>query len=506
MSSNMASRYMRSNTEWLILWALSFVVLVKVGFVTLVHGAEVAEYQSATPTSGKLSVGEITAMGKSQRPTLPECGVWAAWMFMRLNGVEVPVEKLEYLAETNLKEGASLSEILEACEKFGLSCRAVRCPHEELAALPLPFISHLVPSDLAAQAHYVVVVNMDLNHVECFDWSYKRFVKVTRKEFLEHASGNYLIVPESRSLLSQSSTTWGLLGVVVLLAISTKWNRVAGAPLDVTTTLNLTSEKCVSICLLITMFSGCDISAVGNNVNAGVSRPKPVRRGTGLLLGIDEPSRQFGGIRPGTNLDAVFELVNQSSSVVRISVARTSCGCVSPKLTARELVPSGKAQLSVNVHSADRMFAGPVGESVIVLAESEVDGKPVSQEYEVDMRATILGIAPERPKLIVRSSEYLEQDASLKFVKFFANGKEPIVKHASIEAASPQAPFKEVDQKEMRLGDVALQSEVCIRPFEVPLVGFRNGTIKDGVSNCVLDLELDGESSFATFPIHFLAE
>ncbi len=91
-----------------------------------------------------------------------ECGLICISMLAHLLGIDVPIESLRKLKITSSR-GLSLGCLLQAFEMVGMETRAAWAEHNELARLPMPYITHLRSN------HFVVVVAFFENKVDIFD-------------------------------------------------------------------------------------------------------------------------------------------------------------------------------------------------------------------------------------------------------------------------------------------------------------------------------------------------
>lgn len=121
------------------------------------------------------------------------CGVYALSYLAQLEhrGAMTPNYIRELVPIT--ERGSSLLDLKCASEIMKMPVRAVRCAPAAFDHLSLPAIAHLEPTDVAPVAHYVVLLRVDRASVTLFDWNLRAITECDRRDFLEAASGYYLI-------------------------------------------------------------------------------------------------------------------------------------------------------------------------------------------------------------------------------------------------------------------------------------------------------------------------
>jgi ABC-type bacteriocin/lantibiotic exporter with double-glycine peptidase domain len=135
-----------------------------------------------------------------------DCG--AACLAIVLKRLSLPcptVAEIRDLAGTN-RVGTTVAGLLDAARQLGLEPRAVRSPAPGLAALPIPFIAHVVREDLH---HFVVVLSVTRGKVRVADPACG-LVWQTGEDFLAIWSGVAVLLRRSDSRLSMkpASRPW----------------------------------------------------------------------------------------------------------------------------------------------------------------------------------------------------------------------------------------------------------------------------------------------------------
>jgi hypothetical protein len=114
-------------------------------------------------------------------------------------------------------DGSSMRELQQCANEFGCNLEVVKCMPNSLDALTLPAISLLEPRGSSELGHFVVLVSVSTDEIELFDWNFRGIIKCGRSEFLDEASGYYLI----QSRHAKPSILWkmtvGLTGLSVCL-------------------------------------------------------------------------------------------------------------------------------------------------------------------------------------------------------------------------------------------------------------------------------------------------
>lgn len=139
----------------------------------------------------------------------PDCGANCLYLFLALRGV--PISREQALKEVPIAgQGASLLDLARACDKFGVSARALDVTPDQLAQLELPVIARMSARD-ANSAHYVVLTSVRDDDVSVIDGTSGEHYLVANWAFAQEFTGHVLGQPlPSRRLL------WIGVGVIVV--------------------------------------------------------------------------------------------------------------------------------------------------------------------------------------------------------------------------------------------------------------------------------------------------
>ena len=122
--------------------------------------------------------------------------------------------------------------------------------------------------------------------------------------------------------------------------------------------------------------------------------------GQAAPLAADPPVADRGQIRGGPALHQRFTLTNKGQASLNIVEARTSCGCLTPRLAARSLKPGEATTLDLDIGTISQ----PEGENLwSVRMLYQVDGSDAPVPMDLRVKATLVrevGVTPSALRLI----------------------------------------------------------------------------------------------------------
>jgi len=171
------------------------------------------------------------------------CGVYSLTFLLTVQGTQQTPERIHEVIPVG-PAGTSLLELKTAARQLGRPLEVFKCSPRKLESMPLPAIAHLEPSDVAPEAHYVVLLNISPSTVTLFDWNGRGVNEYDRKHFERRCSGYFLSEPLASPLESRFSIG---LSCINLALIAFLWRTRHGStqrpPGDIQTRVALTPES-----------------------------------------------------------------------------------------------------------------------------------------------------------------------------------------------------------------------------------------------------------------------
>jgi len=94
--------------------------------------------------------------------------------------LEIPIARIRQYASTD-KKGTNMLGLIEAAQKLGFEAKGVRGDFDSLFKIPKPAIAHIIVREQLQ--HYVVIYDVDKNHVRIMDPGTGKIHKKTHEEF-----------------------------------------------------------------------------------------------------------------------------------------------------------------------------------------------------------------------------------------------------------------------------------------------------------------------------------
>lgn len=152
-------------------------------------------------TGSVLDPNSPNVSAESWRTDQRLCGLNAVYVLLKMHECKVSYNELQ--SELPIAEdGITLRQMHDALRKRGLPARVVRGGFDQLSQVPLPAVAHLVvdrPTQFFARGrgHFVTVVSVNLQGVQCVDGTTGRLRTMPPAEFFREWSG-YLLIVEPR--------------------------------------------------------------------------------------------------------------------------------------------------------------------------------------------------------------------------------------------------------------------------------------------------------------------
>jgi Peptidase C39 family len=188
------------------------------GILSLCAGASMAFSQAAD-----------TAQTPADQRTWREqraCGVNCLYTMLRIHGIQCDYQNLtDELYAVSPNGFNSLTDLKEAAGRRGLAVEVGRTTPEALITLTKPVVAHIEPLEAGGSGHFVVVLAVDEETVQCMDGTTAMVRKRSWREFAERWSGHilYPVPPASAAQVWAGYLAVGLFGAGAALVLATVW-------------------------------------------------------------------------------------------------------------------------------------------------------------------------------------------------------------------------------------------------------------------------------------------
>lgn len=288
-----------------------------------------------------------TVAGQSQSGsnlTEPDCGPRCLAIVLSLLGKQSSWQQLRGCF-TIQERGVSMADLRAVASQVDCPLLGVRAVGSQMRQLAFPAIGQLEPSTQLANNHFVVVLNVENERVHFLDPSREVVESVSVDQFLEIATGNYLI-PVRKKEIAPLLVSLGCLAIVfsTVLLVFRRGSSASG-----------TSAAALALLLCL----GC----------GSQSEPPPPKHS--LLM--TEPDRvDLGVLFATSDTTAQFTVKNVSPRALKVAILSKSCGCLESTLSKEMLEPNESAQCTVEFRLRNR--------SPGLFAESATIGVPEFHE------------------------------------------------------------------------------------------------------------------------------
>lgn len=122
---------------------------------------------------------------------ITDCGAACLASISAHHGLNYPLSRIRQLASTD-KKGTNVLGLVEAAKKLGFSAKGVKGPFDALFNIPKPAIAHVVVNKILH--HYVVIYDIDKNHVSVMDPAHGKIQRKTHEKFQNEWTGILVIL------------------------------------------------------------------------------------------------------------------------------------------------------------------------------------------------------------------------------------------------------------------------------------------------------------------------
>lgn len=226
--------------------ALAGVIVV---FVT--SGGHIRAGDPAVPSPQKMQpaellsyLNEISSSAEiDEHEDRRRCGVYSLTFLLTIRGTQQSPERIHEVIPVG-PAGTSLLELKTAARQLGRPLEVFKCSPRKLESMPLPAIAHLEPSDVAPEAHYVVLLNISPTTVTLFDWNGRGVNEYDRKHFERRCSGYFLAEPVSMPMESRFSIGLSCMNLALIAFLwRTRQGSSPRSPGDAQARAALTSDS-----------------------------------------------------------------------------------------------------------------------------------------------------------------------------------------------------------------------------------------------------------------------
>lgn len=117
---------------------------------------------------------------------ITDCGAACLASIASYYKLQMPLARIRQFAGTD-KKGTNVLGLLEAAQKLGFNAKGVRGDFESLYKIPKPAIAHVVVKEILH--HYIVIYEVNKQHITIMDPSYGKLQKKMHKEFQKEWTG-----------------------------------------------------------------------------------------------------------------------------------------------------------------------------------------------------------------------------------------------------------------------------------------------------------------------------
>ncbi|UCD61081.1 MAG: peptidase domain-containing ABC transporter [Flavobacteriaceae bacterium] len=117
---------------------------------------------------------------------ITDCGAACLASIASYYKLQMPLARIRQFAGTD-KKGTNVLGLLEAAQKLGFNAKGVRGDFDSLYKIPKPAIAHVVVKEILH--HYIVIYEVNKQHITIMDPSYGKLQKKMHKEFQKEWTG-----------------------------------------------------------------------------------------------------------------------------------------------------------------------------------------------------------------------------------------------------------------------------------------------------------------------------
>gem|GEM_PF-3891301 len=297
----------------------------------------------------------LTTYGQIPEKPVPQCGVTAAYCYLRAAGIDVPLSAVERSLKTS-SQGASILDVRQALESYGCRTVAVSVRPDRIRQLPMPAILYFDVGrwpNSGKQGHYVMIQNVDDLHTALLDWQnpdpYGRVETTT----LVNLWDGVAIIPHTNPYPRQ-------ILVFVALGIAA-W--LARPSIVAIMARRFSRRGRISATLLLCGFLGCQKEPA-----VTVNR-----------ISVDTPVKQMGVVSGDGRVETVFRLKVSEGEPVTIVDTVCSCNCTLPddKVVGVPLAGGSEHDLKVSI-TGEPMSGGEAIVRTISLVTKPASATPIT--------------------------------------------------------------------------------------------------------------------------------
>ncbi len=315
------------------------------------------------------------------------CGPTALYIWLRLLGHDVAYDEVSRCVPV-ARQGTSLAQLAEGARRWTRGARVLRVSPDEIERLRLPVIAHgRFRGQTSNEGHYVVVVKVTPVGAVCIDAGRGLRVEIAKSDFAAFSSGYVLTQRDTLASWNRQVAILAL-GLGVLYGSRAIWRF-------------LCLRRSVAGAALVCLF-GCGCRESSAPRLTGPEAVVPATAESPLVS--DGNYKDLGIVLLGESARAVFTLSNVTDSPLDLSLGRPSCGCLSARLSARRLEPSGCVELTLVLSEAGEgcgkiggeVMVGVVGSDHMLFfrAQGIVEGMR-TEPYVLRLPTDLAGFSPE---------------------------------------------------------------------------------------------------------------